>query len=156
MVWEQNCVWLFYLFNFKWNYDFLKSKTLCILLNKNSILIKTKRNWKWKFSHTSSETWTLCFRSFKNRKLTVKLWWVGARERKTRACFVPLNLCFISMHCVLNTLSEYAYCYILKSKSINSYTCCLFLKLLNPFIVSLACLLYLCLINFSIQVFLEF
>ena len=29
------CVWLFYYFNFERNYDVLKSKILCILLNKN-------------------------------------------------------------------------------------------------------------------------
>ena len=34
-VWEQNCVWLFYYFNFERNYDVLKSKSPCILLNKN-------------------------------------------------------------------------------------------------------------------------
>ena len=35
---------------------------------------------------------TLCFSSCKNRKLKVKLWWVDARERKKRACFVPFIL----------------------------------------------------------------
>ena len=34
-VWEQNYVWLFYHFNFERNYDVLKSKSPCILLNKN-------------------------------------------------------------------------------------------------------------------------
>ena len=34
-VWEENCVWLFYYFNFKRSYDVLKSKSPCILLNKN-------------------------------------------------------------------------------------------------------------------------
>ena len=33
--WEQNCVWLFYYFNFEKSYDALKSKSPCILLNKN-------------------------------------------------------------------------------------------------------------------------
>ena len=33
--WEQNCVWIFYYFNFERNYDVLKSKNLCFLLNKN-------------------------------------------------------------------------------------------------------------------------
>ena len=32
---EQNCVWLFHYFNFERNYDGLKSKNPCILLNKN-------------------------------------------------------------------------------------------------------------------------
>ena len=34
-VWEQICVWLFYYFNFERNYDVLKSRSPCILLNKN-------------------------------------------------------------------------------------------------------------------------
>ena len=34
-VWEQNFVWLFHYFNFKRNYDVLKSKGPCILVNKN-------------------------------------------------------------------------------------------------------------------------
>ena len=34
-LWEQNCVWLFYYFNFERNYDVLKSKSSWILLSKN-------------------------------------------------------------------------------------------------------------------------
>ena len=34
-AWEQNFVWLFHYFNFKRNYDVLKSKGRCILVNKN-------------------------------------------------------------------------------------------------------------------------
>ena len=34
-VWEQNCMWFFYYFNFERNYDVLKSTSPCILLNKN-------------------------------------------------------------------------------------------------------------------------
>ena len=34
-VWEQNCVWLFYHFNFERDYDVLKPKSSWILLNKN-------------------------------------------------------------------------------------------------------------------------
>ena len=34
-VWEQNCVWLFYHFNFERNYEVLKSKSPGILLYKN-------------------------------------------------------------------------------------------------------------------------
>ena len=51
------------------------------------ILIKTKRNRKWKIPYTVLERRTLCFSSYKNRKLKVKLWWVEARERKMRAFF---------------------------------------------------------------------
>ena len=59
----------------------------------------------------------------------LKLWWVGACERKKMTFFVPFffpkrnvfyHLCFISMYCMLNTLSEYIYRYI--SKNFTSYT----------------------------------
>ena len=34
-VWQQNCLKLFYYFKFEKNFDVLKSKSQCILLNKN-------------------------------------------------------------------------------------------------------------------------
>ena len=51
---------------------------------------------------------SLCFSSHKNRKLKVKLWWVGVCERKKRAFFVPFilsegiffNICVLS-YCVV-------------------------------------------------------
>ena len=51
-----------------------------------------KRNRKWKISYTFLERRTLCYRSYKNRKLRVKLRWVGARKRKKRIFFVPFIL----------------------------------------------------------------
>ena len=33
--WAQNCVWLFYYFDYERNYEALKLKSPCILLNKN-------------------------------------------------------------------------------------------------------------------------
>ena len=42
-------------------------------------------------SHTVLERQILCFSSYKNRILKVKLWWVGAREKK-RAFFVRFIL----------------------------------------------------------------
>ena len=75
-VWEQNCVWLCSYFNFERNYDVSKSKNPCILLNKNINLNKNER-----------ERRTLCFSSYKNRKLKVKLWWVGGSERKKEDIF---------------------------------------------------------------------
>ena len=92
---------------------------------------------------TVLERWTLCFGSDKNRKLKVKLWWVGARKRKMRAIFVPfilsegifLTFVFIPMYNVLNTLSKYTYFYI--SKNITS---CTFLFVLKN-IESLHCIL---------------
>ena len=82
-------------------------------------MTKTRRNRKWKILHTVFERRTLCFRSRKNRRSKVKLWWVGTRERKTRAFFCAvyffrrkrLCVCFISVYSVLNTLSEYTFTY---------------------------------------------
>ena len=54
--------------------------------------LKTRLNRKWKISRTGLERLTLYFSSYKNRKLKVKLWWVGARERKKRAFFVRFIL----------------------------------------------------------------
>ena len=76
-----------------------------------------KRNWKWEIPHTILGRQTLCFSSYKNRKLKVKLR-VGARERKKRAFFVFFILseqiffdnCVFNIvfrHSILNTLSEY-------------------------------------------------
>ena len=70
--------------------------------------MKGKPNRKWKISHTFIERRTMCFSSYKNRKLI--------------AFFVPFILSegnffdsFISIYSVLNTLSEYTYFYISKN-----------------------------------------
>ena len=86
-------MWFFYYFNFKRTYDVLKSNIPWDLLKKKYInLIKTKCNWKWKIPQIVLGRRTLCFNSYKNNKSEVKLWWVGARERKKRAFFVPFLL----------------------------------------------------------------
>ena len=91
-VWEQNCVWLFYYFNFERSHNVLKSKIPCILLNKNINFNKHETESKWKIPHTVFERQTLCISSYKNHKLTVKLWRVGACERKQTESFVPFIL----------------------------------------------------------------
>ena len=71
---------------------------------KIQIVIKTKQNRKWKTPHTVLESRTLCFSSYKNQKLNVKLWWVGARKRKKSAFFASFilseenvfNICVLS------------------------------------------------------------
>ena len=73
-----------YYFNFEWSHDVLKSKSACILLNKN---IKTKRNRKIKISHTVLERRTLSFSSYKNRKLKVKLMSWSLRKKKEGIIF---------------------------------------------------------------------
>ena len=113
-----------------------------------------KRNWKWNFPHTALKRRTLCFSSYKNYKLKVKLRWVGARERKKRTFFVPFvlsegkffsRLCFSSMYVVLNTLSEYTYFTYQKNYFIDF--CCLFLKSSKAFSVSLRLVLNLLILS---------
>ena len=67
-VWEQNCMWLFYQFTFERNYDVLKTKNPCILLNKKQNGIENRK------SYTQFYRDELCLSSYKNRKSNVKLW----------------------------------------------------------------------------------
>ena len=67
-VWGEKCVWLFCYFNFKRNYDVLKSKSLCILLNKNISFNKNQTKQKMENpTHSSSEA-NLVPSSYKNHK----------------------------------------------------------------------------------------
>ena len=101
--WEQNYVWP-------------KSKRRWILLNKNISFNKTKQNRKRKIPHTVSERQTLCFSSFKNRKIKVKLWWVGARERKQRAVFEPFAtfMFYLNAECIEQTFTIHIFLHIKK------------------------------------------
>ena len=117
-------MWLFDYFNFERIYNVLKSKSLCILLNKKINF----NNKEWEIPHTALERRTLSFSSYRNANLKVKLWRVGACKRKKRAYFAPfilskwdfLRFVFYLAYGELNTISEYAYFYI--SKNITLYT----------------------------------
>ena len=85
-LWGKVCV-AFLLFNFDRNYDVFKSKSSCIVLSKNITLIKMKRNRRRKIPHPVIERQALCFNSYKNCKLKVKLRCVAARKKKKRALF---------------------------------------------------------------------
>ena len=89
--------------------------------------------------HTQLERRSLGFSSYKNHKLRIKLWWVGARERNKRLFFVPFLLPegnFFKI-CVLSQCTVYWKHF----QNINPFTCqktfCLFLKLSNAFSLSL-------------------
>ena len=119
------CVVFFMILTLERIMTFYSVKSSCILLNKNINLIKTKRNRKWKILHTVLERQALCFSWCKNWKLKVKLWWVGARERKKEDIFCTAycpkeifftHMRFISRYSVLNTLSEYTYFFLLIKK----------------------------------------
>ena len=93
----------------------------------------------------SLERRTLCFSSDKNHKLKVKLWLVGARERKKRAFFVPFilsegfffyHLCFLSMNSISNTIQNiHRFTY---KKTLLHTLFCSFLKSSKAFSVSLS------------------
>ena len=120
-------MWLFYYFNFKRNYDILKSKSPCFLLNKNMNFNKSKTKSKMEYLTQTLEWRTLRFSSYKNRELKVKLWWVEARERKKRAFFVALilseeiifNVCVLSQ-CILYWIELYYI--VLNFQNIHPFT----------------------------------
>ena len=87
-------MWLFYYFNFERSYDVLKSKSPCILLNKNINFNKNETESKMENPTHSFRKLNLLLQlsSYKNSKLKVKLWWVGTRERKKWAFFFPFSL----------------------------------------------------------------
>ena len=105
-------------------------------------MLKTKRNQKWKIPHTVLGRQTLCFSSYKNRKLKVKLWWDGARKREKRVFFVPFILSegnFFNI-CVLSQCRVYW----MRFQNIHTFTyqrallhtlICLFLKFSKPCIL---------------------
>ena len=82
--------WIFYNIYFERNYDVLKSKNLCFLLNKNINFNKNETKSEME-NPTVLEKWTLVFSLYKNYKLKVKQWRVGARERK-KSAFVTFIL----------------------------------------------------------------
>ena len=69
-----------------------RPKSPHILLNKNIDFNKSETEAKMKSPYTVLERLTLCFSLYKNCKLKIKLWWVGARERKKRSFFVSFIL----------------------------------------------------------------
>ena len=87
-VWEQNCVWLFYYFNFKRHYGFKVKESMNKYINFNEKEAKLKME---NLTHSFRKK-TLCFRSYKMNKLKVKLRFVGACEKKERASSIPFVL----------------------------------------------------------------
>ena len=83
-------MWLFNYFNLETNYDVLKSKSPCILLNKNINFNKNETESKMEIPHTVLDQRTLCFSSHSNCKLKVKLWWDGACKRKKEGIFCTI------------------------------------------------------------------
>ena len=66
-------VWFFCHFNFERNYDVLKSKIPSFLLNKKVNFHRNKVESKIESPNDILETRILCFSSYKNRNLKLKL-----------------------------------------------------------------------------------
>ena len=102
-----------------------------------------KRNRNWKIPRTVLERRILCFNSYKNRKLKVKLW---ARKRKKETTFVHLVLSELNFFniCVFSQCTVY---YWVQFQNIHAFTYqkallhtpfSMFLKSTNAFSVSLS------------------
>ena len=95
--------------------------------------------------HTVLERRTWCFSLYTNRKLKVKLWWVGARKKKwvhflyRSFCPKEIFLTFLFDLNVLYSVFVYTFrtCILLHVKKNYLYTFCMFLKLLKAFGISL-------------------
>ena len=96
-----------------------------------------------KIPHIVLERRTLWFSSYKNRELKVKLWWVGARERKKRLflyrLFHPKGnflrfVFYLNVYCTEYIFEIYI---LLHIKKHFIHFCCLFLKSSKVFCVSL-------------------
>ena len=117
------------------NLKVLKSKRPCILLMKKINFDKTIQNRKLKTPNTVLERRSFCFNSYKNRKLKVKLWWVGARKQK-RGYFLYRSFCpkeiFLIFAFYLNVWRiEYTFRIYILLHIQNHYFihfCCSFLK----------------------------
>ena len=136
-------MWLFYYFNFERLYEVLKSKSPCILLDKNTNFSKNETESEMESPINNFRETNLYFRSYNNRKLKVKLWWVGWSSQK-RAFFVPFifsegnffNICVWSQCIVywiqLQNIHTFTY-----QKTLLLTLFCLFLKSSKVFNVSL-------------------
>ena len=109
-------------------------------------LIKMKQNKKCKTPHTVLERRTLCFSSYKNPKLKVKLRWFRALEKKERTFFVSFilsegnffNTCVLCQ-CIVywihfQNIQNFTY-----QKRLLPTLFCLFLKSSKAFNVYLIC-----------------
>ena len=107
--------------------------------------IKTKRNWEWKIPHTIFERGTLCFSSYNNRQLQLKLFAKEKRGPSLYHLFCPKELFFytcvsffylyLNVWCIEYFFRMYILLHIKKYYFIH--LCCLFLNSSKAFSVSL-------------------
>ena len=136
-------MWLLCYFYFEKNYDVLKSKSPCFLLNKNIKFSKNKTESKMKIPRLVLERWTMCFSWHKTWEWKIKLWWAGTWERKKSASTFILSeaiffYVWVLSQCIVYWIifqNIYTFTY---QKSVTSHTfVACFLKLSKAFSVSL-------------------
>ena len=132
-------MWLFCYFNFERNNVLVNSKSACIFLNKNINFNENETESKNGNPHCE-----MCFSSYKNCKLKMKLWWVEAHERKKQAFFVLFilsegNFCYICVlsQCIVYWIHFQNIYTSTSQKTLLHALFCLFLRLLKAFSVSL-------------------
>ena len=140
------CVW-FYYFNFKRNYDILKLKSPYILLNKNIDFNKNETELKMENPARSFRETTISFSSYKNGKLKQNCDELELPKEKRGhflyRLFYPkeifltfeIFLTYLSVQCIEYTFRIYILLHIRKHDIIHF--CCLLLKSLKAFTVSL-------------------
>ena len=97
-----------------------------------------KQNLKWKIPYTVFKRQILCCSSCKNHKLKVKLWQVGAPERKKGAFFVyTIYFVYCLLFIVLSRCIVYwihfqnTHIFIYQKTLYTSYTCLIVLKIVK-------------------------
>ena len=92
-----------------------------------------KRNQKWKIPQTLLEWRALCVHSYKNCKLKVKPWWVGASEKKRIFCNVYFVLRKVQstfrIYILLHIKKYDLILFLLVDKIVKSIQC-IFIKLI--------------------------
>ena len=117
-------MWLFCYFNFERNYDVLKSKTPCILLNKNINYNKSETESKMENPTPEMNLVLQIIYESQIKGKTVMSW--STRNKKLFLTFEFYH----NVQCIEYISRRYI-------NNITSYTFCLFLKSSNTFSVSL-------------------
>ena len=124
-------MWLFYCFNFERNYDVLKSKSPCILLNKNINFNKNDTELKMENPTHSFRENDLVLQLIQESQIKSKTVIKWSLQKNKYDIFVQLilskdfffdNLCFISMYSVFNTFKIYILLYIKKHYFVHFFT----------------------------------
>ena len=124
-------MWLFYCFNFERNYDVLKSKSPCILLNKNINFNKNDTELKMENPTHSFRENDLVLQLIQESQIKSKTVIKWSLQKNKDDIFIQLilskdfffdNLCFISMYSVFNTFKIYILLYIKKHYFVHFFT----------------------------------